>query len=92
MTRSRVPWECERGRGRCREKNESEQSEKNSESQKDGMVFKEDFNSFQSRKELKEAEAEEQSMIFLQGVITRDLIRLILVADRPHSQTRGIRK
>lgn len=56
---------------------------KNSESQKDGMVFKEDFNYFQSRKELKDAEAEVQSMIFMQGAIIRDLMRLISVADRP---------
>lgn len=54
------------------------------------MVFKEDFNYFQSRKELKEGKDEVQSMIFMQGVIIRDLMRLILVADRPHSQTRGI--
>lgn len=31
--------------------------EKNNESQKDGMVFKEDFSYFQSKKELKEPEA-----------------------------------
>lgn len=64
---------------------------KNSESQKDGMFFTEDFNYFQSRKGLKEAETEVQSMILMQGVIIRDL-KLILVADGPRSQTRGIRK
>lgn len=35
---------------------------------------------------------EVQNMIFMQGVIIERLMRQILVADRPHSQTRGIRK
>lgn len=42
---------------------------KNSESQKDGVFFKEDFNNFQSRKEFKEAEAEVQSMIVMQVLL-----------------------
>lgn len=41
---------------------------------------------------LKETKAEVQRTILIQEAITRELMRQILVADRAHSQIRGIRK
>lgn len=45
-----------------------------------------------AKKNSKSLRLEAQSEIFMQGVIIEHLMRQILVADRPHSQTRGIRK